>query len=126
MNSMPPSPIGAVAHLTPAVWAKVNRQMIVKAIGEFAHELLLEPRQTRTEGPWSHYVLDTEVPEIEYRFRARRYALDHWGIDARSLCKLERGHDAPLDAAWVDDLTNLISSGWKSDATPGRYSAARK
>lgn len=23
-------------------------------------------------------------------------------------------HDAPLDAAWVDDLTNLISSGWKS------------
>lgn len=35
-------------------------------------------------------------------------------------------HDAPLDAAWVDDLTNLISSGWKSDATPGRYSAARK
>jgi len=25
-------------------------------------------------------------------------------------------HDAPLDAAWVDDLTNLISSGWKSTA----------
>ncbi|WP_193045461.1 TetR-like C-terminal domain-containing protein [Mycolicibacterium baixiangningiae] len=23
-------------------------------------------------------------------------------------------HDAPLDAAWVDDLTTLISSGWKS------------
>lgn len=23
-------------------------------------------------------------------------------------------HDAPLDAAWVDDLTNLISSGWSS------------
>ena len=23
-------------------------------------------------------------------------------------------HDAPLDAAWVDDLTNLISSGWTS------------
>ena len=23
-------------------------------------------------------------------------------------------HDAPLDAAWVDDLTNLISSGWAS------------
>lgn len=23
-------------------------------------------------------------------------------------------HDAPLDAAWVDDLTKLISSGWKS------------
>jgi AcrR family transcriptional regulator len=25
-------------------------------------------------------------------------------------------HDAPLDAAWVDDLTRLISSGWKSTA----------
>jgi hypothetical protein len=23
-------------------------------------------------------------------------------------------HDAPLDAAWVDDLTALISSGWTS------------
>jgi hypothetical protein len=23
-------------------------------------------------------------------------------------------HDAPLDAAWVDDLTNLVSSGWTS------------
>jgi AcrR family transcriptional regulator len=23
-------------------------------------------------------------------------------------------HDAPLDAAWVDDVTNLISSGWTS------------
>lgn len=23
-------------------------------------------------------------------------------------------HDAPLDAAWVDDMTNLISSGWTS------------
>jgi AcrR family transcriptional regulator len=27
-------------------------------------------------------------------------------------------HDAPLDAAWVDDLTNLISSGWTS-LSPG-------
>ncbi|BBX10910.1 TetR family transcriptional regulator [Mycolicibacterium aichiense] len=25
-------------------------------------------------------------------------------------------HDAPLDAAWVDDVTNLISSGWPSVA----------
>lgn len=23
-------------------------------------------------------------------------------------------HDAPLDAAWVDDLTHLVSSGWAS------------
>jgi len=23
-------------------------------------------------------------------------------------------HDAPLDEAWVDDLTKLISSGWTS------------
>lgn len=25
-------------------------------------------------------------------------------------------HDAPLDAAWVEDLTNLISSGWAANA----------
>ena len=26
--------------------------------------------------------------------------------------------DAPLDAAWVDDLTNLVSSGWTAVARP--------
>jgi AcrR family transcriptional regulator len=28
-------------------------------------------------------------------------------------------HDAPLDAAWVDELTNLISAGWAPASRPG-------
>jgi len=31
-----------IAHLTPEVWAIVNKNLLKKAISEFAHELLLE------------------------------------------------------------------------------------
>src|SRR5262245_9773007 len=117
MNSNLTFPTRAVAHLTPAVWAKVNRRLIAKAIGEFAHELLIEPRQTRTEGAWGHYVLDTEGPEIEYHFRARRFLLDHWAIDLPSLRKLERGQEAPLDALrLIGELRERL--GIRSDVLP--------
>lgn len=33
----------AVAHLTPAHWATANRQLVRKALAEFAHERLLTP-----------------------------------------------------------------------------------
>jgi siderophore synthetase component len=92
------SPEQAVAHLHPAVWAAVNRHLVGKAIAELAHELVLEPRQVRNERDWADYTLATDRPEIEYRFRAQRCALDHWRIDRASIRKLDGGADAPLDA----------------------------
>lgn len=36
----------AVAHLTPAHWATANRQLVRKALAEFAHERLLTPNRS--------------------------------------------------------------------------------
>ena len=37
------SDIHVVSHLEPAVWAKVNRLLVRKAIAEYAHELVITP-----------------------------------------------------------------------------------
>jgi siderophore synthetase component len=92
------SPTESVAHLEPAVWAKVNRLLVAKAIGELAHELLIQPRLTRAEDQWGRYVLATDQADVEYHFRAQVLSLDHWHIEKDSIRKLERGQEAPLDA----------------------------
>jgi siderophore synthetase component/RimJ/RimL family protein N-acetyltransferase len=86
------------AHLRPEVWQEVNRALVRKALAELAHELVVEPRLERAEGAWGHYRLDTDLPEVEYRFRARRLPLDHWDIDGASLVKRVGGVVVPLDA----------------------------
>ena len=92
------SPTESVAHLEPAVWAKVNRLLVAKAIGELAHELLIQPRLTRADGQWGRYVLTTDQADVEYQFRAQVLSLEHWHIEKDSIRKLERGQEAPLDA----------------------------
>lgn len=98
MSSRTLSPQQAIAHLEPAVWAEVNAQLVVKAIGELAHELLIAPAWTGSDGDWSTFVLSVATMETEYRFRARILELDHWLIERRSLEKVVRGTVVPLDA----------------------------
>ncbi|MFG2291658.1 IucA/IucC family protein [Streptomyces sp. NPDC048595] len=90
-----PTAQDAVAHLTPALWARANRLLIRKALAEFAHERLLTPKRLPHDG---HYCLRSDDGATEYRFTARRQALDHWRIDPDSITR-HRGHDElPLDA----------------------------
>ncbi|MFE1775934.1 IucA/IucC family protein [Streptomyces sp. NPDC059008] len=90
-----PTAQDAVAHLTPALWARANRLLIRKALAEFAHERLLTPRRLPHDG---HYALRSDDGTTEYRFAARRQALDHWQIDPDSITR-HRDHDElPLDA----------------------------
>lgn len=102
MNQLAPLDIGAAeraaAHLEPALWAKVNRRLIRKAIAEFSHEKLIEPRLIEPEGEWGRYALDNGDPNFEYGFRARRLSLDHWLIDEASLEKRVVGRPVELDA----------------------------
>ncbi|MFI1157919.1 IucA/IucC family protein [Streptomyces sioyaensis] len=85
----------AVAHLTPALWARANRLLLRKALAEFAHERLLTPKRLPPDG---HYCLHSDDGSTEYRFAARRQALDHWQIDSDSITR-HRGHaELPLDA----------------------------
>jgi hypothetical protein len=55
-------PEAAVDHLTPAVWRTVNARLVAKAIGEFAHELLLAPRPAAADGDPPDRFASYELP----------------------------------------------------------------
>lgn len=84
----------AVAHLTPELWARAGRQLIRKALAEFAHERLLDPRPL-AGGGWS---VRSDDGATEYRFAARRLALEHWQVDPDSITRHRDGAELPLDA----------------------------
>lgn len=85
----------AVAHLTPARWARANRLLLRKALAEFTHERLLTPRRLPPAG---RYALRSDDDTTEYRFAARRQALDHWQIDADSITRHRDDAELPLDS----------------------------
>ncbi|WGL97992.1 GNAT family N-acetyltransferase [Arsenophonus sp. aPb] len=89
-----------VHHLYPQVWQKVHRLQVRKAISEFAHECLLSPKQLTEKidrDGYHYYRLDNDEYGVQYYFRARRLALDHWLIDADSLQKMHTENWAELD-----------------------------
>ncbi|WP_030416319.1 IucA/IucC family protein [Streptomyces sp. NRRL S-1448] len=90
-----PTAQDAVAHLTPALWARANRLLIRKGLAEFAHERLLTPRRLPQDG---HYAVSSDDGGTEYRFAARRTALDHWQVDADSITRHRGPDELPLDA----------------------------
>ncbi|MEE7547243.1 GNAT family N-acetyltransferase, partial [Xanthomonas sp. Kuri4-1] len=93
-----PDPEAVVDHLQPQAWARANRLLLCKALAEFAHERLLAPEPLERDGAWQHYRLAIDAG-LEYRFRARRYALEHWQLDPESLTCREDGAPAAPDAA---------------------------
>ncbi|GAA2669784.1 GNAT family N-acetyltransferase [Actinoplanes palleronii] len=76
-------------HLQPAAMEFANRRLIAKAIAEFSHERLITP--THEEGDSYRFG--------DLTFTARRFALEHWVVDADSL------EGGPLDA--LDFITGL-------------------
>ncbi|WP_052229832.1 IucA/IucC family siderophore biosynthesis protein [Streptomyces sp. CT34] len=97
----------AVAHLTPALWERANRALIRKALAEFAHERLLTPRPLPQA---SHYAVRSDDGHTEYRFTARRQALDHWQIDPGSITRHRTGTDTELPLDALDFITELHGS----------------
>ncbi|MEV0845585.1 IucA/IucC family siderophore biosynthesis protein [Streptomyces sp. NPDC049954] len=84
----------AVDHLTPEHWAEANRHVVRKALAEFGHERLLHPEEYEPGA----YLVRSDDGRTEYRFRARRLALDHWQIPAESITRHREGAELPLDA----------------------------
>lgn len=70
--------MSAIDHLTPSLWQRATRNLLAKAIGEFAHERLLVPVKDGAS-----YVLQADGEQ--YRFSARRFKLDHWVVDPDSV-----------------------------------------
>ncbi|MBV8045746.1 MAG: IucA/IucC family siderophore biosynthesis protein [Paludibacterium sp.] len=104
-----------LAHLTPALWRRANRHLLAKAIAEFSHELLLAPQAVSRGEGWALYRLET--PQSEYRFPARRLALDHWLIDAARIER--RVGDAPAEPdalAFIVECRDLL--GLSQDVLP--------
>ncbi|MFC0600365.1 IucA/IucC family protein [Streptomyces palmae] len=89
----PATPAEPVAHLTPALWERAGRRLLRKALAEFSHERLLSP-EPLPDGGWS---VRGDDGRTEYRFRARRFALDHWEVDADSITRHRDGTPLPLD-----------------------------
>ncbi|GAB3646796.1 IucA/IucC family protein [Glycomyces tarimensis] len=82
-----------IDHLNPEHWHQATRNLLAKAIGEFAHERLLSPAPAG-----DHWTL-TGGGE-RYLFKASRLALDHWAVDAASLRRENAdGETVPLDAS---------------------------
>ncbi|MEV0734443.1 IucA/IucC family siderophore biosynthesis protein [Streptomyces sp. NPDC050549] len=86
----------AVAHLSPERWEKANRQLIRKALAEFAHERLITPEPAAQDRDL--YVVRSDDGLTRYRFTATRHALDHWQIDADSITRHRDGTELPLAA----------------------------
>ncbi|MDL5201716.1 IucA/IucC family siderophore biosynthesis protein [Streptomyces sp. ALI-76-A] len=85
----------SVAHLTPERWEQANRQLIRKALAEFAHERLITPER---DGDTDTYVVRGDDGLSRYRFTATRHALDHWQVDAGSITRTRDGQELPLAA----------------------------
>ena len=93
-------PAQPAKHLNPQVWAHVNRALVRKAIGEFSHELLLEPQVIglAQRAGFKRYRLRAAGSEFEYTFDAQAMALRHWRIDETSIQKHQQDRELPLNA----------------------------
>ena len=91
-------PHQAIAHIQPEVWEKANRLLVRKALCEFSHELLVQPKKENQDGKWGHYCLLSDDQSSEYRFKAQLLALHHWHIEPLSITKTKNNAVLPLDA----------------------------
>lgn len=98
------SPRQAIAHINPTIWEKVTRLLIRKAICEFSHERLINPKITDkvTENgqEWNAYSLASDSENIYYIFKAQPLALNHLNIDVASIQKYKNDQPVALDALW--------------------------
>lgn len=151
----PMSPELAVSAITPETWKKVNRLHIKKCLAELSHERLLRPELLRTEllrtelitcevnsrvdGPighqeqWKMYQVSADTDGTVYQFKAQTLQLEHWLIDADSICKTHNGQPATLDSvSFILEFSKTLAIPEKllptylEEITSTLYSAAFK
>lgn len=90
-----PSPTENLQHITPKYWERANRILLRKALSEFSHELLIQPKQNIDE---TSYFLPTPEGNAVYHFLASTQALHHWNISVESIAKKDSdGKDLSLN-----------------------------
>lgn len=86
------------SHLNKKAWEGINCELISKALGEFIHELLLEPFCIKSHTNYATYGLVSDALNVTYEFNAKRYNLDHWVVNPESIIKRHKGNEQTLDA----------------------------
>ena len=75
----------------PATMARAHRDLVAKAIAEFAHERLLAPEPD--DDGWR-----LDLGRSTYTFTARRHPLEHWVVDPASIARTVDGEGTTVDA----------------------------
>ncbi|QCP53818.1 IucA/IucC family siderophore biosynthesis protein [Trinickia violacea] len=112
-------PSRATLHLTPDIWHRANRLLVKKAIAEYAHELIVEPKWIgeAAGAGFARYALASDDGTRVYTFEARLLALRHWSIRHESITCVSDGGVQPLDAlAFILDVKGRL--GIKEDMLP--------
>ncbi|WP_282080544.1 GNAT family N-acetyltransferase [Aquimarina algiphila] len=112
------SPQQSVAHIQSELWVKVNTLLIKKAICEFSHELLIQPKIIeKLEDGWNRYLLKTDDSTIQYEFCAKPLALNHLWINEISIKKYQEAMTIQLDAIlFIKEFRKQL--GIKDNAMP--------
>ncbi|MFJ1510348.1 GNAT family N-acetyltransferase [Cellulosimicrobium funkei] len=126
------SPLGdgvdLAPHLRPDLAERSHRHLVAKTIAELTHERLLAPRAevwpVEANGR-GQYVLPVADGAVEYRFRARRYALEHWVLDEASIRRTVRDGRPTQDRPDRPDRPNLPDDAG-DPAGAGRADAPRE
>lgn len=85
------------SFLSPQSWARANRHVLAKALGEFCHERLLSPEEHREQ----RYSLQKDGHI--YAFRATRYQLNHWMVTPSSV-----EHRQLVEGMWTAAPVDVI------------------
>lgn len=104
------SPLGPgtdpAPHLRADLADGAHRHLVAKALAELTHERLLAPEPLEPLDPIGAPEPAGEdgtrpyrlvLGDVEYRFRARTFALEHWVVDEPTLTRTVGGTPAPLD-----------------------------
>jgi siderophore synthetase component/RimJ/RimL family protein N-acetyltransferase len=80
-------------HLTAEPMRRAHYLLVAKALGEFAHERLIEPRPVGAD-----HELVSPDGRSRYVFHAHRYDLDHWVVGPWTIRRTVDGEHAEVDA----------------------------
>lgn len=114
--------INPAAHLRPEPMERAERHLVAKALSEFSHERLITPEildeapltGTDEDDQTSHEYGISLAPAggepVAYRFRARRFRLNHWQLEESSIVRFVAGERRPLSALdLVIELNELLN-----------------
>lgn len=79
----PPTGLDLADHLAPEAARRAHRRLMAKAVGEFAHERLLDPAPVPMDGEGAFH--EVHAGDLVVRFHAHRHELEHWVVDPWSI-----------------------------------------